>query len=974
MGHRPVGTAEVEGGEREAGAGAAAFGALLRRHRLDAGLTQEALAERAGLSPRGVQGLERGERHPYRETVRRLGVALALPPDVLRVFEAAGTPAPRRRAESAGGAPAPVAGSVAGDDPSITYLPDARVARERTGHVWPVGAAPPEHGAALDARDAAAGTSPALPLQITSFVGREADLADLTALLGGGTPGPRLVTLTGAGGCGKTRLALELAAALAPRFRDGVRFVDLAALADAALVPWAVAAAFGLREESNRPAPVILRDALRERRLLLVLDNCEHLLGACAVLSTDLLQSCPGLTVLATSRQALGMAGEVVRQVLPLPVPGVAGPASPDGNAAVRLFVDRATAAAPGFVFSAENAAAVAEVCRRLDGLPLALELAAARVRGLPVEDLAARLDQRLRLLTAGNPAAPPRQRTLRATIDWSFDLLLPAEQVLFRRLAVFAGGCTLEAAEAVCPDPGAALDPGAVIDGLISLVDRSLVQMRPAPGGAGGARYWLLESVRQYARERLVAAGEEAAAGARHRAWCHRLAAGAAAGLAGPEQSEWLDRLEGEHQNLRAALDASLRSDPEAGLALAGCLWPFWKIRAHHTEGSQRLAAHLAAAPGADPRLRAVALLGAGVLADTRRDHGAARAFLEESLRDATRSGDRAVAARAECALGVAVQELGDFQRTRALLDVSLAYRRGAGDESGAAETVNALAGLAAARGEYGSASALYAEAIAVFRALGDTWHLARALVNLARVHVAIQDYDGAAALYGEGLAAWQTLGDRENVRWVLGQLGNIARMQGRFAEAHRLLDECLLFARQSGGRSGLGATLHILAHLAAAEGDYDLAATRYEGALRLRREVGDAATAGIVLGDMGNLARVRGDFGRARALWRESLRIARARLDHRWLISWALGNVATLLERAGDPAAAVRLGAAATAAHPFFPESIDPDERADYQQALAAARAALGEPAFDAHWEQGRTRTPAEAVGDAEAALAAG
>ena len=223
-------------------------------------------------------------------------------------------------------------------------------------------------------------------------------------------------------------------------------------------------------------------------------------------------------------------------------------------------------------------------------------------------------------------------------------------------------------------------------------------------------------------------------------------------------------------------------------------------------------------------------------------------------------------------------------------------------------------------------------------------------------------------------GAAALAVLYGIFTVRWVLGQLGNIARMQGRFAEAHRLLDECLLFARQSGGRSGLGATLHILAHLAAAEGDYDLAATRYEGALRLRREVGDAATAGIVLGDMGNLARVRGDFGRARALWRESLRIARARLDHRWLISWALGNVATLLERAGDPAAAVRLGAAATAAHPFFPESIDPDERADYQQALAAARAALGEPAFDAHWEQGRTRTPAEAVGDAEAALAAG
>jgi predicted ATPase len=830
------------------------------------------------------------------------------------------------------------------------------------------------------------GASPTLPQQLTSFVGRESDLADLVALLAAGAAradGPRLVTLTGPGGCGKTRLAVETARAVAGRFRDGVRLVDLAGLADPELVPQAVAAALGLREESNRPVVVSLRDAVRVRHLLLVLDNCEHLLAACAVLAADLLQTGPAIVVLATSRQVLGIAGEVVRQVPPLPVPPPPGPpaggpaASLDAYPAVRLFVDRAVAAAPDFSLTAANAAAVAEVCRRLDGLPLALELAAARVRGLPVEDLAARLDQRLRLLTAGNPAAPPRQRTLRATLDWSFDLLLPEEQILFRRLAVFADGFSLEAAETVCSGPPAApadLDRDAVLDGLISLVDKSLVQLRPSPGG-GAWRYWLLDSMRQYARERLIAAGEADALGARHCAWCFHLAEGAATGLTGPRQTDWLDRIEREHQNLRAALDWSLRADPAAGLALAGRLWHFWEIRAHHTEGRQRLSALLAAAPAGPrhpPPARAAALLGAGVLASTQRDHAVARALLEESLSDATRGGDAAGAARAECALGGVVQEQGEFQRARELFESSLAYRRAAGDRAGTAEAVSGLAGLAAARGEYRSASALYAEASALFRDLGDTWRLARTLGHLARVHVAVEDYDGAAALYGESLASWRALGDRENQRWVVGQLGNVARIQGRFADARLLLEECLRLAEQSGGRNGLAAALHVLANLAAAEGDFALAAAHYEASLRLRREVGDTHTAGITLGDMGNLARAQGDLARARALWRESLAIARTRLGHRWLVSWALGNVATLLVRGGDHAAAVRLTAAATAFHPFFPQSIDPDERVAHEEALATARAALGEATFAALWAQGQTSSPDAALTEADAVLA--
>jgi predicted ATPase/transcriptional regulator with XRE-family HTH domain len=987
MWHHPDG--EAGPAEPEAENDSAAFGALLRQHRLAAGLTQEALAERAGLSQRGIQGLERGERHPYRDTVRRLLVALELPAEASAAFEAAGAPAPRPRRPPAGQGPART---------GITYLPAARVARERAERPQPAGAAAPTQ--TLDGQDWPAGEALTLPLQLTSFVGREADLTELSTLLTGEAAGARLVTLTGPGGCGKTRLALEAAAALGAEYRDGARLVDLAALADPALVPQAVATALGVREEPNRPLAVTLRDALRPRHLLLVLDNCEHLRGACAVLATGLLQTCAALCILATSRQALGIAGEVVRQVSPLPVP----PEAPLGEAydrypAVRLFADRAAAAAPGFALTPQNAPAVAEVCRRLDGLPLALELAAARARGLPVELLAARLDQRLRLLTTDNPAAPPRQRTLRATLDWSFDLLCPAEQTLFRRLAVFAGGLSLEAAETVCADPDtsarrrtAPLDSGAVLDGLVSLVDKSLVLVRPVPSGVPAARYWLLDTVRQYARERLVAAGEEEAFGRRHLEWCLGLAERAAAGLAGPEQVAWLDRLEQEHQNLRAALDWAWRADPAAGLALAGWLWPFWLMRAHHTEGRQRLTGLLAAAPAgasagpvAGQRAgwgetsqragRAAALLGAGVLAITQRDHGAARTLLEESLGEATAGDDRAGAARAQCALGQVVAEQGDYQQARALLEASLAASRGAGDRTGAAEAVAALADLAATQGDFPRASALYAESSAEFRALGNPWRLARSLAHLARIHTqglrAPDDYAQAAALYREGLAAWRALGDLDRVRWAVGQLGNLARLQGHYAEARAWLQECLHLATESGTSNGRAAALHLLAHLAAAEGDAARAWALYEESLHLRREDGDAATAGICLGDLGNLARAQGDAARARALWRESLGIARGRLGHGWLLSWSLGNVATLLAQEGDHAAAARLAGAAVAAHRFFPQSIDPDERADYRAALAAARAALGAEAFAARWEAGQALTPAEAVAEAERAL---
>jgi predicted ATPase/class 3 adenylate cyclase len=389
-----------------------------------------------------------------------------------------------------------------------------------------------------------------LPLQLTSFVGRERELGEVARRLGA----VRLLTLTGAGGVGKTRLALQTAAGLVEAHPDGVWLVELAPLADPALVPQAVAAAVGVREEPGRPLVATLADALRPKHLLLLLDNCEHLLDAAAALAAALLRACPGVRVLATSREALGLAGEAPYRVpsLALPAPGstppVAAPARPE---AVTLFVERAAVAQPAFAVTDRTAPAVVEVCRRLDGIPLAIELAAARVRVLPVEQLLARLDDRFRLLTGGGRTVPPRQRTLRATVEWSHALLSEAERALFARLAVFAGGFSLEAAEAVGAGDGVPTDE--VLDRLSRLVDQSLVVADEAADGT--ARFRLLETLRQYAGERLAASGEAAAARDRHAAFYLALAEASRPPAAEHHDGAWLARLEREHDNLRAAL-----------------------------------------------------------------------------------------------------------------------------------------------------------------------------------------------------------------------------------------------------------------------------------------------------------------------------------------------------------------------------------------------------------------------------------
>jgi predicted ATPase/class 3 adenylate cyclase len=492
-----------------------------------------------------------------------------------------------------------------------------------------------------------------LPIELSSFVGREQAIAELSDLLASA----RLLTLTGPGGIGKTRLALHLAADALANYPHGVWLVRLDALADNDLVPAAIATVMGIREQPGRSLLETLTDAIGSSQLLLVLDNCEHLIQACAKLAEALLQACPQVQLLATSRESLNVAGEVVWHVPPLSLPEPHRPPAPEQLGeyqAVRLFIERAVAVRHGFAVTNQNAPAVAQVCQRLDGIPLAIELAAARVGVLSVEQLVERLDERFRLLTGGSRTASPCQQTLRAAIDWSYELLSEAERALFRRLAIFAGGWTMEAAEAVCV--GNAIASEDVLDRLSSLVNKSLVN---AEERHGAERYRLLETIRDYARERLEASGEAEAVRRQHAEHFLALAEHVAPELRGARQAQWVKRLDAEHDNLRAALHWCVEhGEVEQGLRLGGALWRFWQMHGHLTEGRERLMEALRLPEDGMPSerrmaARAVALNGAAAWRGTG-DYALARSMYEERLAISRELGDRLGVAESLNNLGI--------------------------------------------------------------------------------------------------------------------------------------------------------------------------------------------------------------------------------------------------------------------------------------------------------------------------------
>jgi predicted ATPase/class 3 adenylate cyclase len=674
-----------------------------------------------------------------------------------------------------------------------------------------------------------------LPHQVTSFIGRDKESAELRRRLAIN----RLLTLTGAGGCGKTRLCLQVAADALEQFPDGVWLVELAPLVDPGLVPQTVATVLGLKEAPGKPIRQTLTDYLKDKRLLLLLDNCEQLLDGCAQLADALLRQCPQVKILASSREPLGMGGEQAYRVPSLSLPDpkqTQTPASIAPFEAVQLFTDRALLARPDFKVTHQNAAMLASICYRLDGIPLAIELAAARVRALSIEEINSRLDQRFLLLTGGSRTALPRQQTLRSLIDWSYDLLNDPEKRLLQRLSIFAGGWTLAAAEQVCGGDGV-VDRG-VLDLLTSLCDKSMVLVEQ---NDGHYRYRLMETVREYARERLLEKGGDEAVRDRHLDYFLALAEEAEPKLTGAEQAEWLQRLDEEHDNLRSALTWSSGGDAGSGLRLAGALWWFWYARGYFGEGRSWLSGLLAAAPSAQAAAaRAKALNGAGRLARQQSDYPAAQALLNESLTIQRKLGDRRGIATSLNNLGLMAWDQGDYPSARTLYEESLAIRRELGDRWGIAVSLNNLGGVAFDEGDYVAARALHEESLAIRRELGDRRGIASSLGNLGNVAYAQGHYPVSRALFEESLTISREVGDRQGIGFSLGTLGNVAAAQGDNASARAFFKQSLAIRLELGDRWGIAEVLEGLSYVALALAKPGRA-IRIDGAAeRLRQEIG--------------------------------------------------------------------------------------------------------------------------------------
>ena len=674
-----------------------------------------------------------------------------------------------------------------------------------------------------------------LRVPVSSFVGRAADLAGLERLRGV----HRVVTLVGTAGVGKSRLAVELARRSAAHYADGAWVVELAGVPEqTGSVAHQVLAVLGLPEtgpggvDGDGPARALV-EHLADRRALIVLDNCEHVLGPCAALVEQLAGRCPGLAVVATSRRPLGLIGEAIWTVQPLGTPGPEDDGPLPGLLhfdAVRLFVDRAMAVAPTLALD-QVSGAVARICRQLDGLPLAIELTAARARSFALPEIEVRLGDRFRFLVRDG------RRALQAAVDWSYDSLGPAERHVLARVALFVGGFGLDGARAVCPMP-----ENEVADALADLVDKSLVV---ADHVRGTVRYRLLETMRQYGMGKLAAegGGAEATGRDRHLAWACEVAEAAAPGLDGPDQAAWLAALEVEEENLRAALDwVDSSGNDDAGLRLAVALWRFWEIRGRLQEGRARLET-IAGRAGAPSGLRARALNGAGILAHRQADLGAARR----------------------------------------LYDASLALHREAQDRRGVAAALNGLASLAVSCGDFDRAWPLFAENAAIGRALADDRLLASSLLNLAVVDQLVATsrpscdtpelLARARANCEQSLLLFRAIGDRHSQAMALENLGSLAALQGDVITSRRLLDESLALRRDLGDRVGMAASARFLGHLARRDGRFAAARSLHEESLSLERELGNEVLAASDLLALGEIATDQAAFDEARGFFQRSL-----------------------------------------------------------------------------------------------------
>jgi predicted ATPase/class 3 adenylate cyclase len=739
-----------------------------------------------------------------------------------------------------------------------------------------------------------------LPLQLTTFVGRDEEIAKITKLLGT----TRLLTLAGAGGVGKTRLALQVAADVVTEYRDGAWLADLAPITDPELIVRGIAESLGAREEKGRTIDEVLVEHLQGKELLVVIDNCEHLAEQSADVIDKLLHAASGLTIVTTSREPLGAEGENVFRVPSLDTPsGDEPPEALNAYESVRLFCDRAMQATADFSVTTANAQAVTEICRRLDGMPLGIELAAARVRMLTPQEIASRLDQRFKLLTGGVRTGIRRQQTLRATVDWSYEMLSEGERLLFRRLAVFVGGFVLDAVESVCSGDG--IDTSEVFDLLSNLVDRSLVVAEPREGKT---RYRLLETMREYGREALVASGEAATTWSRHLEWCTGFAEAGEPALEGHGQAEILARFADELDNIRQALGwATTEGGAVTGMRLASALGRFWILRGLHKEGTRWLEACYA---------EAQADLTSGQKAK-------ALLFIAATLGGADEIS-RCREIYAECAalprdsstltwVGEALNDLGiiswaldaDFDLATRQLEEALELRTSAGHRFGVAETLGNLSQVAEWRGDQARAAELQAQALAIYEEIGDAGRVAMVRGALATRAADQGDLKRARTLHEEGLATTRDLGAPALIAEHLAPLAMIAKDEGRFAEAEAMLDEAYEIARDLESAWGIGMSRRAQGWLAMDRGELNEAEQLVTVFLESVRAFGVPMYEALGIGDLSKIAALRGDAAEARSLHEEAFALLES-MEHRRQAGLLRTNSGRIARLEGDPARA--------------------------------------------------------------------
>ena len=830
------------------------FADLLVRHRHTAGLTQEELAARAGMSVEAISTLERGIRRlPHKETIATLADALQLALDARVQWEAAARGRP---------------------------LPASRVA--------PL----------------------ALPAPLTPLIGREAEVTEVEALLRRAEV--RFLTLSGPGGIGKTRLALQVAANCRSHFFNGVSLVSLASIYDPELVIPAIAHTFGLREAGEWPLLERLKTHLAEQHLLLLLDNFEHVLPAAPDL-TALLAACPSLKVFVTSRAVLHVRGEYTFPVPPLALPAQevrVDEAAYHPSPAVALFVERAQAIKPNFQLSNANVRAIEQICTRLDGMPLAIELAAARSNVLPPQALLARLERRLPLLTSRTQDVPARQQTMRNTLAWSYDLLTPQEQRLFRRLAVFVGGWTLEAAEAVAgPQEGS----NSVIDGIEALIDKSLVFPQTS---AEEARFSMWEVVREYAWECLVASGEAQSTQAAHAAYYLSLAETTEPRLTSAEQQQWLDYLARDQANLYAALRwLGEQGHTEEALRLGGALWWFWWIRGQVSEG---------------------------------------RAFLDQALALQQESG-RNVGARAFRAVGTLRALQGSLREAEALCREGLTLFRTQEDTHGIVTSLWLLAYVLTEQSQYALARPLIEEALTRSRRSQDSWGIAYSLELLAAIDFNQGAYSAGRSLAEESLALSRAGGDPAGITRSLWLCGLLAFVQDHLTEAQGLLVESLEYAEVLGDKRDAAYTLVVLGYVAILEGDLVLAQARLKESLTLLNDLGDRRGISWALYGSGWIALVQREAPEAQAQLEQSLALLREVGQH-WFLALTLEALACAVALQEHHIRAARLWGHAEVLRETLGASRPPAAERMQEPLVGFTRAQLGEATFAAAWAEGR------------------